>query len=403
MSGWRIFLVFLGIDALVLFLESGGISISYREARTFYESDSLLHLLIQGSVALFGQTDLSLRLPTITMHLLSALLFFEISGRYLKRESDRLWLVAIFMLLPGVSSSALLVDNSALVILILLLFVYFWEWRQWAAMALAVPALCIDGAFSPLYLGLFAYGLYRRDRLLIASTPILFALSLYLHGFDAHGTPKGHFLDTLGLYAVIFSPIVFIYLVYTLFRHYVLKHFSLLWFLATVPLLLSLLLSFRQVLEIQVFAPYLILAMPLAARSFFHSYRVRLKIYRQQYRLIFGVSLALLIVNALLVFFNKEVYLFLQPNQKHFAHRQHVAKELAQALKARGIDCVDSDDPRMQLRLRFYGIGECLEHRMREGSCPEGENVTISYSRYVAYRANVTDIPKNTDSYPSEP
>lgn len=395
MSERFIFLILLGIDALLLFLESGGISISYREAKTLYESDTLLHDLVNGSIALFGQNDFALRLPTIAMHLAAVVLFYRLSGGYLKRGKDRLWLVAIFMLLPGVSSSALLVDNSALVILFLLAYAVLQEHSERAAMLLLIPAVFIDVAFAPLFLGLFFYALNEKRGVYLSAAPLLlFGLSMYLHGFDPHGTPKGHFLDVLGLYAVIFSPIVFVYLVYTLFRLSVQRRFSLLWYLAAVPLLLSLVLSFRQVIDIQVFAPYLILAMPLAAQLFSHSYRVRLKIYRQKYRLLFALSFALLILNTLAVFFNKEIYALLEEGQRHFAHRQHVAKELAAALRERGVECALLDDPKMQLRLRFYGIGRCPRYRV---TLPEGggeSDVTISYSGYVVYRANVTEIPK---------
>jgi hypothetical protein len=389
-----IFLVLLGVDALVLFLESDGISISYREAKTLYVADTFLHHLVSTSIALFGQNDVALRLPTIVMHLGAVLLLYRLSAEYLKRGSDRLWLVAIFMLLPGVSSSALLVDNSALVILLLLGYVTLQARSERAALFLLFPAAFIDAAFAPLYLALFFHALNRKSNLLIVTSLLLFGLNMYLHGFDTHGLPKGHFLDTLGLYAVIFSPIVFVYLVYTLFRHFVQRRFSLLWYLAAVPLMLSLLLSFRQVIDIQMFAPYLILALPLAARLFFHSYRVRLKRYRRNYRLLFAVSFALLILNALAVFFNKEIYALLEPGQKHFAHRQHVARELAEALKARGVNCAVMDDRKMQLRLRFYGIQRCTHYRIAAVAGSEAPDVTISYSGYTAYQATVTKIPK---------
>ncbi|MDX1294796.1 MAG: hypothetical protein R3302_00920, partial [Sulfurimonadaceae bacterium] len=301
-----IFLLLLGIDALVLLLESGGLSISYREARTLYDSYSLLRFIVDSSLSFFGHNDFALRLPMIFAHLLSAILFYAISGRYLSRDTDRLWLLAIFMLLPGINSAALLVDNSGLVILIVLSYVYFKDIAPKFSWLLLFIALFIDASFAFLYLGLFFYAVNSRQAKLLVGSMLLFGASMYLFGFDTKGSPKGHFLDVLGLYAAIFSPIVFIYLVYILFRKFVVKEFDWLWYLSGVPLFLSLLLSFRQELDIQMFAPYLVLAMPLAAQMFFSSYRVRLKMYRKKYRVLFTVSFILLLIHASAVFLNKE-------------------------------------------------------------------------------------------------
>lgn len=389
-----IFLLFLGIDVSVLLLESSGISISYREAKTLYESYSLLHYIINASLSFFGQNDFALRLPMIAIHIASVLLFYALSTRYLQRSSDRLWLAAIFMLLPGVNSSALLVDNSALVILGLLAYVYTKDTSPRIAMAVLFFGLFIDVSFAMLYLGLFFFAVNRRDRGVMITALLLFGASMYLHGFDTHGSPKGHFLDVLGLYAAIFSPIVFIYMVYILFRRFVVREHDLLWYLSVTPLVLSLLLSFRQELEIQMFAPYLLLSMPLAAQAFFHSYRVRLKRYRKKYRVLFAISFALLLIHALAVLFNKELYRFMEPGQKHFANKQHIAKELAEALKGQGIACVNSEDYKMQLRLQFYGIGECEAYRMGHTPVPGANNVTISYMNLPVYPAYVTKVNK---------
>jgi hypothetical protein len=390
-----IFLLLLGIDAAVLLLESNGISISYREARTLYDSYTLLHFFIDGSLYLFGQNDIALRLPMIAFHLLSVSLFYGVSGRYCNRESDRLWLAAIFMLLPGINSAALLVDNSAFVITGIMLYLYLREKLPTLAAGLLGLYLFIDDSFALLYLGLFFYGVTNKRRTLMVSTLLLFGASMYLYGFDTHGSPKGHFLDVLGLYAAIFSPILFIYLVYILFRKFVTRSFDLLWYLSATPLGLSLLLSFRQEIDIQMFAPYLLLAMPLAAQAFFHSYRVRLKMHRRRYRLLFTVSFALLLLHALAVFFNKELYRFMEPGQRHFAQRQHVAKELANALKAHHIECIETSDAKMQLRLYFYGIGECPTYQMSDLPGESAIDVTISYINFPAYPAYVTKILKN--------
>ena len=389
-----ILFLLLGIDALILFAETAGLSISYREAEQLFSSTSLLHYIVTASVSLLGSNDFALRLPMIGMHLISVVLLYSISGRYLKYDRDRVWLAFIYMLLPGINSAALLVDNSGLVIMLLLLYVYLQERFHVSSYIVLACALFIDVSFAFLYLGILFYAIRENKRGLLLLSVLLFGLSMYIHGFDTGGHPKGHFLDTLGIYTVIFSPIVFLYLFYVLYRRFIVKQFDLVWYLATTALVFSLLLSFRQRIDVQMFAPYLILAMPLAAQSFFHSYRVRLKMFRKTYRMLFTVSFVILVLNALVVFFNKEIYRFIDPDQTHFAHRQHVAKELAFALREAGVECVETPDERMQLRLRFYGISECRENILSMNASDGALPVTIRYSGALIYQAYVSKLHK---------
>jgi hypothetical protein len=122
-----IFFLILGIDALILLLETSELSISYREASMLYGDFSFLFFIEKLSISFFGQNDFALRFVMIIFHILSLLLFYKISKRYVRHDRDRLWLVLIFVLLPGVISSAMLVDSAGLIIFFLLLFVYLYE------------------------------------------------------------------------------------------------------------------------------------------------------------------------------------------------------------------------------------------------------------------------------------
>jgi hypothetical protein len=216
---------------------------------------------------------------------------------------------------------------------------------------------------------------------------------MYLFGIDTQGLPKGHFLDAIGLYSAIFTPIVFVYIFYILYRRYLTKEIELLWFISSITLIVSLLLSFRQRIDIEDFAPYLIMALPLAAQTFSSSYRVRLKIFRGKYKIAFVLSILLLLLNSVLVLFNKNLYIFFDKPQKHFAYKMHIAKELAQELKKRGIYCVQTDK-KMQKRLKFYKISRCETYLLSAKSTDDnsGDNVTISYNNIAVYNATVTEI-----------
>jgi len=224
-------------------------------------------------------------------------------------------------------------------------------------------------------------------------TEVLMMMTAFASMETVHIAAYSHLLDTIGLYSAIFTPVIFVYIFFVLYRRYLSKDINVLWFISTIPLLISLLLSFRQNIYIADFAPYLIVALPLAAQSFYASYRVRLKMFRARYKTIFALSALFLSINFILVLFNRELYLVVEKPQKHFARKMHIAKELAQELKNRDIQCIRTQDE-MGQRLKFYGIDFCKENLLIEKDLKteNEEYVTISYKYRPIYKAVVTKV-----------
>jgi hypothetical protein len=394
MNNRYILFLILGLDALLLLLKTNELSISHYEASLLYGEFSFLQAIVKISILLFGQNDFALRLPMVIFHLLSLLLLYKISKDYLKIRRNRVWLLLIFVLLPGVISSAIIVNDAGLVLFGLLLFVYVYKtYSKLFVHVLLVFYLFLSGSFAYLFLSMSIYSLYIKNRNFFLFNTILFITSMSLFGLDTHGTPKGHFIDSIGLYAAIFTPIIFIYMFYVLYRRYLTRDFDILWFISSVILVFSLLLSFRQRINIEYFAPYLMLALPLVAQTFEHSYRVRLNKFRNKYRFIFIVSLILLFINSSVVFFNKYLYLVIENPKKHFSYKMHIANELARELKSRGITCIDSNK-KMTKRLEFYGVTKCNKYILEELNLNDSDinSVTISYKNRIVYVANVTKI-----------
>ncbi len=382
----------LGIDAFILYSELIDLSISYYETQILYEKHSVLHYLVTASLDIFGVNDVALRIPMILMHLLSVLLLFKISKKYLKYDRDRLWLVLIYMLLPGVSSAALVVDPTGMVIFLLFFYMYIYHFHRRYEYLVLPLLLFSDQSIIFLYLGLIFFEYATKSYKKVGVLTLLLIAAFVIHPLEVSGVPSGHFLDTLGVYAAIFSPIVFIYLFYIMYRAYINDQRDMSWYLAFTALIISLLLSFRQRIEVQIFAPYLMVILPLAAQTFFHSYRVRLREFRGRYRMIFAISFILLLLNTLVVFFNKEIYAYVEKPKKHFAYKMHIAKELAQKLKDLNITCITAENEKMQARLRFYGIKKC-ENLLLTNEKPFQnieQNVTIRYRNRTIYKAYVT-------------
>ena len=352
-------LVFIVIITSVLFLLYGvsSLSIRYEEAVILFEGTSLIHYLVYFSTKLFGQTDLALRLPFILLHIGSLILLYKIGKLFLKRKLDRVVSIALYAMLPGVNSIAILVNGAYIAIFLTLLFIYFYMYGyKKASFAVLIIALFADNSFAILYLSLFFYSILNKEKQLLTLSLALFGLSMYIYGFDTGGKPKGYFLDTLGVYAAVFSLFLFIYLVYALYRILIKEEKNLLWSISFFSLVISLILSLRQKLLVEDFAVFVVIAIPLVVKVFFNSYRVRLPQHRKYHNISFGVVFVFLVLNLGVSYFNKPFYLFIKDPSNHLAYKYHIAKDLAQILKDKNINNINIEDSQLALRLKFYGI-----------------------------------------------
>lgn len=377
-------LVLLVIVTSVLFLLYGvsSLSIRYEEAVILFEGSSLVHYLVYFSTKLFGQTDLALRLPFILLHVASLVLLYKIGKLFLKKKIDRVLSVALYAMLPGVNSVAILVNGAYVAIFLTLLFVYLYMYgyKKTSFFILAI-ALFADNSFAILYLALFFYSIFKKEKQLLSLSLILFGLSMYIYGFDTGGKPKGYFLDALGVYAATFSLLFLIYFIYALYRILIKEEKNLLWYIAFSTLVLSLILSLRQKLLLDDFAPFVVIAVPLVVKVFFNSYRVRLPQHRKYHNISFGVVFIFLILNLAISYFNKPLYHIIDNPENHLAYKYHIAKDLAQILKKKNINNISLKDEKLALRLKFYGIQSGGMYKLAHSSFKKTnfEKIDIKY------------------------
>jgi len=379
----RLFLILiLLVSVLLLSYGTQTLSISADEAEIFFERTTVAHYLAVYSTQLLGKSDFTLRLPFILFHLASIVLLYKIGKLFLKKHLDRVLSVAIYAFLPGVNSVALLVNNSVVVIFVTLLFTYLYlkEYKVVSHIVL-IASVFIDNSFAILYIALFIYSLAHRKIDLLLLTSILFGVCLYVYGFDTGGKPKGYFVDTLGVYAAIFSPLLFLYFVYAMYRILIKEEKNLLWYISFFSLVVSLLLSLRQKLYLEDFAPFVVLAIPLMIKVFFNSYRVRLPMFRKLHTVFFGLVILSLLSITTISYVHLPLYTLMEEPSKHFAIKYHIAKELANALKAKGITKVMLKDDKMALRLKFYDIERGGVYKLSSFKEVDGgyETITISY------------------------
>lgn len=353
---FSVFLICL-IDFVFLLYAANSLSISYNEAEIFFQKHSLLGYILKLSVHFFGQNDLAVRGVMIFFHIASVVLMYKVSKFYIKLEFDRIIAVLLFVLLPGTLASALIINNAGICITLALLCIYLFHIKKKILFSLFFClAFFIDGDFLIFYAGFFIFALYKRKPPLAWLSAILFLLTLYFFGFETNGRPSGHFIDTFGIFAAVFSPFVFIFFVYTIYRIWVKEKKDLLWFIAICSFCFCMIVSVRQRLELEQFLPFCVIATPLMVRVFFNSYRVRLPKFRKGHKICTGLVMLFLIFNWSAIIFNQVFYLFLNDPTKHLTYKFDVAKELADKLKEAGVQDIATEDTRLALRLKFYGI-----------------------------------------------
>jgi hypothetical protein len=351
-----IFITLVIFSFVILVLTANSLDISYEESINYFNNFNELTILTHISTTLFGQSNITLRLPFIVNYIISIILFYEISKIYIRNKRDQLISVAIFMSLPGVVSAALLVNTSIIVILLVLLYVYIYHKTSKHSYILLILFLAMDNSFAVLFISLFFFALKTKDNKLLVISLVLFGISMQIYGFDTGGKPKGYFIDTIAIYASIFSPLIFFYFIYSLYRTAIKGELDLLWYISTTTLLFSLILSFRQSITIEEFAPFVVIGIPIMVKTFLNSYRVRLPQFRNKHKIGLNIVVSILVLNTSLLIYNKPIYLYLDNPTKHFAYKHHFVKSIADQLHSYDINNINTIDKELEQQLKFYDI-----------------------------------------------
>ena len=351
-----LFCFLLVFSLLSLIYLSSTLSISYKEAINVLDNKSVLTYFTYPLLYLFHSNDIALRFPFLFFYFLCTILMYLMTKHYFKYEKDRLVNIILFMIVPGMVSAATLVNTAIIVLFFLLLYLYYYKVYKKHNYIILFFCLFIDNSFAILYLALFFYAFEKKDNKLFILSLILFGLSMSIYGFSTSGKPRGHFIDTLAIYASVFSPLLFLYFFYSQYRIAVKGNRTIYWYISFTALMFSLLFSFRQKIYIEDFAPFVIISMPIMVKLFFHTLRVRLPLFRKYHYFISYLAFAFLLINYALIFYNKPVYSYISKPKRHFIYNYSFVSDLSKKLKEKNINFISSDDKSLLKRLEFYGI-----------------------------------------------
>ncbi|MDD2399406.1 MAG: hypothetical protein PHR75_02215 [Sulfurovum sp.] len=357
------FLIIVFIYIIAVFYLASTTPISPHEAKMLYSSKEVSAVLMRWSIeAVDG--FLGLRLFPIFFGVLSIGLFYRVSRLYLDKKEDVYLATLIFMSLPGIFTAMILANEAIVVLPIVLLFVLWYEKGYFKALIpLMIGLFFVHQASVIFFAALFIYALMHKDKkLAIVSASFLTAFLFLAKGIAIEGKPSGHFMEIFGLYAAVFSPLLFLYFFYVMYRILLRERKTLLWYISFTALAFSLLLSIRQRVSITDFAPYVMSAVVLMLHVYNNSVRVRLFQFQKYYRFGFYAVMILLIVNVLLIVFHRALFYVMDDPAKHFAYRIYKPYLLAQELKRQKVNCYDSKSQSESYQLKYYGISSCSKN-----------------------------------------
>lgn len=333
------------------------------EAKTFYTSTDIVSKLMHWGDALLGGF-IGIRIFFIFLGFLAIMLFYEMSRRYFTIRSDAYLATILFMFLPGIITVTTIVNVAILVLPLVLFFVIMYERGSYWSLPFVMLALFfIHESSIVFFIALLFYALVHKDKKLSILSAAFLLVFIYLaKGIDIGGIPSGHFAEVFGLYATVFSPLLFLYFFYAMYRILLREKKTLLWYISFTALAFSLLLSIRQRVYITDFAPYVMISMVLMLDVFNNSIRARLPEFQKHYMKGFYVVVFVLLISDLLIVSHKLSYELMTNPDKHFASRIYKPYYLAQSLKKEGKECYDASSRRERYQLRFYQIQSCATY-----------------------------------------
>ncbi len=344
------------INALLLWFSLSHLSIGASEANIYFNSSSFVGVLARLINSDILGADAALRAPFLAIHILNIILIYAVSLGVVKRPNDALISAGIYAFLPGVMASAILVSGAGVAINIALWLILS-EQKNWRALfaVIASLSLMIGGEFWPVYVAILAFGLIHKNRFFIVLGAVLLIVWFGIGQIDISGKPRGYFIDTIGLFAAVFSPLLFVYFIYAVYRVAIKEIKSFSWVLVATALGLCAAISLRQKPDIVQYLPFCVIFVPHMVRIFFSSFRARLAQFRKSYFVCAVLVMALFISSSLASLFHPFLYGFIKRPSAHFAYQYTGFKELASELKNRGIKEVKASN-KLARQLRFYGI-----------------------------------------------
>jgi hypothetical protein len=354
------FYLFVPFYLMALLYLANSLPIGSHEATIFYSSRDILYGLTHLFEGVFS-TSLDFRLPFLLFGFLNIFLFLKMSEHYFDNREESYLATTIFALLPGIITSVVLVNIAVIVISFVLFFLIFYEKKAYFGQAVSIVALLlVHDASIIFFISLVIFSAFKRDKPLFIISILCTAISLiYFNGLEIGGKPTGEFLELFGLYMALFSPLIFFYFFYALYRIWLREQKDILWYISFIAFVVSILLSLRQQVDMTNFAPYVIVSVVLMLVTYHRTLYVRLPQFQKFYRIGFYIVFGSLVLSAMVIIFHKLFFSMIDDKSKHFAYTFYEPYWQVLELKEIGQNCYTVKNQKVQYQLKYYGIEKC--------------------------------------------
>ena len=357
------FYSFYFLYAVALLYLAVTLPIGPNEAFVYYATDDATLRFFTHLANGWFDNGLSFRLPFVFFGLINVPLFYIMSKYYFETKEESYFATMIFALLPGIITSAVLVNIAVVVVTFVLLFLIFYEYRRvYCGVAVMVLLLFIHDASIIFFIGLTLFAVSKRDKLLFVFSVFFSIISLiYFNKLNVGGLPSGEFMELIALYVALFSPLVFIYFFYALYRIWLREKKDILWYISFTAFMLSILLSLRQQVIMTDFAPYSIVAVVLMVLVYQRTVQVRLPQFQKNYKLGLKIVVGSLFFTTFIIVFHQLFFSLIKDKSKHFAYPFYQPYWQVQELREIGENCYTVKNLKRQYQLKYYGIEACQE------------------------------------------
>jgi len=357
----KLFYLFILLYVSALFHLASTLPIGPNEAKVYYTDSSILFYLTHFANGWFNN-GLDFRLPFFFFGVLNIPLFFIMSRTYCSIQQSYL-ATSIFALLPGIITASVIVNIAVVVISLVLGFIILHEKKHQIGQFIAMLLLLfIHDASVIFFIAVAIFSAYKRDNKLLVIVVIFAGISLlYFNGLDIGGRPKGKFLELFGLYVALFSPLVFIYFFYALYRIWLRESKDMLWYISFTAFVLSIILSIRQKINMTDFAPYVIVSVVLMLVTYNKTIGVRLPQFQKNYKLGYKIIMGSLLLFSTVIIFHKQLFYLMDDKSKHFAYPFYEPYWIVKELKEIDQKCYTAKRQKVQYQLKYYGVNECKD------------------------------------------
>jgi len=352
-----IFVIFYFVVALLLLNVT---PIVHSEANILFDNSNTITSTISRLIYSINSSIVFVRFLFFLISLLSLYLFSKMAEDYFIYKDYKYLSILIYLLIPGVFLSFVIVNYATIPIFLTLLFIYFCKINKYYLWLIPLVLLFFTNtAVFAFYIATALYAYSKKEWLLFIASFALFLVASVYSSYPIDGIPRGHLLQLFGIYGAALSPLLFIFIIYSLYRVGVKGKKTLLWFISTTLFVVSILLSIRQKIKVTDFAPYIVIAVPIMVLVYKNSISIRLKQFRKMYIKICYLIVTMLLLETSLIALNYPIYQLFNKTIWLIDKNIYKTPVKIKKLEKKSIKCLDTIRKRDINLYKYYGIEKC--------------------------------------------